>query len=323
LKKKEIKNMKMTEVLKEIIAHNTIIIHGHKRPDGDCYGGQFGMKSIIKENFPDKKVFVVGEESQYVSYVGKPDTIDDSTYDGALVIIVDTATEERISDPRYRLGQKTIKIDHHIDVDAYADMNFVDTSFPAVSETVTNFAVENNLKIGLDGAIALYTGILTDTGRFRYRGVSQRTHQMAGYLVSLGVDVEFIDQQLSTETLENVALKGYVYSNFVTTSGGFIYIKMTNDVISTYGVTKENAAAMVNLIGGIEGYPVWALFMEYDDEIRIRLRSNGPTINGVAEKFSGGGHAKASGASIKSWDDIELFVEEVESVIKKNKEDQA
>lgn len=313
--------MKMTEVLNEIKSHDTIIIHGHKRPDGDCYGGQFGMKSIIKENFPNKKVFVVGEESQYVSYVGKPDKIEDHIYDNALVIVVDTATEERISDPRYKLGNKTIKIDHHIDVDAYGDMNFVDTTFPAVSEIVTNFAVENKLKIGLDGAVALYTGILTDTGRFRYRGVSQRTHQMAGYLVSIGVDIEYIDQQLSTETLENVALKGYVYSNYVTTQGGFIYIKMTNDVIDTYGVTKENAAAMVNLIGGIEGFPVWALFMEYDEEIRVRLRSNGPTINGVAEKFSGGGHAKASGASIQSWEDINIFIEEVENVIKKYKED--
>lgn len=313
--------MKMTEVLEHIKAYQTIIIHGHKRPDGDCYGGQFGIKSIIKENFPNKNVFVVGGQSQYVSYVGTPDEITDDTYKDALVIVVDTATSDRISDPRYILGDKVIKIDHHIDVDAYGDLNFVDTSFPAVSETITNFAIENDLKIGIEGAIALYTGILTDTGRFRYRGVSQRTHQMAGYLVSLGVDIEYIDQKLSSETLEAVALKGYVYSNFETTEGGFIYLRMPSDIIEKYGVSRETAASMVNLIGGIEGYPVWALFIEYDQEIRVRLRSNGPTINEVAEKFSGGGHAKASGASIEKWDDIERFTKEVEKVIKTYKEE--
>ena len=313
--------MKMTEVLDHIKAYQTIIIHGHKRPDGDCYGGQFGMKSIIKENFPNKNVFVVGGQSQYVSYVGTPDEITDDIYKGALVIVVDTATSDRISDPRYTLGDKVIKIDHHIDVDAYGDLNFVDTSFPAVSETITNFAIENDLKIGIEGAIALYTGILTDTGRFRYRGVSQRTHQMAGYLVSLGVDIEYIDHKLSSETLEAVALKGYVYSNFETTEGGFIYLRMPSDVIEKYGVSRETAASMVNLIGGIEGYPVWALFIEYDQEIRVRLRSNGPTINEVAEKFSGGGHAKASGASIEKWDDIEGFTKEVEKVIKTFREE--
>ena len=313
--------MKMTEVLDHIKAYQTIIIHGHKRPDGDCYGGQFGMKSIIKENFPNKNVFVVGGQSQYVSYVGTPDEITDDTYKGSLVIVVDTATSDRISDPRYTLGDKVIKIDHHIDVEAYGDLNFVDTSFPAVSETITNFAIQNDLKIGIEGAIALYTGILTDTGRFRYRGVSQRTHQMAGYLVSLGVDIEYIDQKLSSETLEAVALKGYVYSNFETTEGGFIYLRMPSNVIEKYEVSRETAASMVNLIGGIEGYPVWALFIEYDQEIRVRLRSNGPTINEVAEKFSGGGHAKASGASIEKWDDIERFTKEVEKVIKAFKEE--
>lgn len=313
--------MKMTEVLNEIKKYNTIIIHGHKRPDGDCYGGQFGLQSIIQENFPSKKVYVVGGTSDYVSYVGEPETIDDEVYNGALSIVVDTATSERISDPRYTLGDKVIKIDHHIDVEAYGDMNFVDTSFPAVSEIITNFAVENDLKIGFKGAIALYTGILTDTGRFRYRGVSERTHKMAGHLVGLGVDVEFIDKQLSSETLDAVALKGYVYSNFVTTQGGFIYLKMPKSIIEKYGVTRETAASMVNLIGGIEGFPVWALFIEYEEEIRVRLRSNGPVINKVAEMFSGGGHAKASGASIQKWEDIDRFTKEVEKVIQQYKEE--
>lgn len=310
----------MKNILNEIKTYDTIVIHGHKRPDGDCYGGQYGLKGILKEAFPNKNIYVVGEESDYVKYVGSPDTINDDVYQDALSIVVDTATKERISDPRYVKGKKVIKIDHHIDVDAYGDMNWVDTSYPAVSEMITDFAIQHNLKIPLSSAIALYTGLITDTGRFRYRGVSNRTHRMAGALINAGVDVEFIDSKLTQESLKMFALKGYVYSNFVTVEGGFIYLKMPRDVINQYGVTDEQAASVVNLIGGLEGFPVWALMIEYENEIRIRLRSSGPAINTLAEKYEGGGHAKASGARLPSWDHLDQFIGDVIHHIKESKE---
>ncbi len=310
----------MTNILQEIKQFDTIIIHGHKRPDGDCYGGQYGLKGILKAAFPQKNIYVVGEESDYVKYVGTPDLITDDVYKDALSIVVDTATQDRISDSRYILGKKVIKIDHHIDVDAYGDMNWVDTSYPAVSEMITDFAFQHKLEIPLVSAIALYTGLITDTGRFRYRGVSKRTHTLAGLLIEAGVDVEFIDSKLSKETLKMYGLKGYVYSNFTTVEGGFIYLKMPRAVIEKYGVTDEEAASVVNLIGGLDGYPVWALMIEYENEIRIRLRSSGPTINTLAEKYEGGGHAKASGARLPSWEHVDQFSKDVIQHIKESKE---
>jgi phosphoesterase RecJ-like protein len=310
----------MINILQEIKQYETIIIHGHKRPDGDCYGGQYGLKGILKQAFPKKNIFVVGEESDYVKYVGTPDIITDDVYKEALSIVVDTATKDRISESRYTLGKKVIKIDHHIDVDAYGDMNWVDTSYPAVSEMITDFAFQHRLEIPLESAIALYTGLITDTGRFRYRGVSKRTHTLAGLLIEAGVDVEFIDSKLSKETLKMYVLKGYVYSNFTTVEGGFIYLKMPRAVIEEYGVTDEEAASVVNLIGGLEDYPVWALMIEYENEIRIRLRSSGPTINTLAEKYEGGGHAKASGARLPSWEYVDQFTKDVIQHIKDSKE---
>jgi len=310
----------MTNILQEIKQFDTIIIHGHKRPDGDCYGGQYGLKGILKAAFPHKNIYVVGEESDYIKYVGTPDVITDDVYKDALSVVVDTATKDRISDTRYTLGKKVIKIDHHIDVDAYGDMNWVDTSYPAVSEMITDFAFQHKLEIPLESAIALYTGLITDTGRFRYRGVSKRTHTLAGVLIEAGVDVEFIDSKLSKETLKMYGLKGYVYSNFTTVEGGFIYLKMPRAVIEEYGVTDEEAASVVNLIGGLDRYPVWALMIEYENEIRIRLRSSGPTINTLAEKYEGGGHAKASGARLPSWEHVDQFSKDVIQHIKDSKE---
>lgn len=307
---------KMERILNKIKSYDTIIIHGHKRPDGDCYGAQFGLKNIIKESFPQKKVYVVGETSDFVDFVGKMDTITDDTYQGALSIVVDTAVKDRISDQRYTLGKEVIKIDHHIPVDQYGDLIWVDTTFPSCAQMITYFYYKfrQELKLTQEGAIALYTGIVTDTGRFRFRGVSQLTHQLAGLLIDKGVDVEYIDNKLSKETLEMIALKGYVYSNFVTTKG-FVYLKMTRDVIEKYQVTDEQAASMVGLIGGIDGFPVWALFIEYPNEIRIRLRSSGPTIDQLANKYGGGGHAKAAGAKLENWNELPQFIKDVEEVV--------
>jgi len=308
---------KMQRILDKIKSYDKIIIHGHKRPDGDCYGAQFGLKNIIKNSFPQKEVYVVGEKSDFVDFVGQVDTISDDVYQGALSIVVDTAVKDRISDQRYTLGQEVIKIDHHIPVDDYGDLRWVDTTFPSCAQMITYFyyKFKNELKLTEEGAIALYTGIVTDTGRFRFRGVSQLTHQLAGLLIEKGVDVEYIDGKLSKESLEMIALKGYVYSNFVTAKG-FVYLKMTRDVIDKYNVTDEQAASVVGLIGGIEGFPVWALFIEYPGEIRIRLRSSGPTIDKLANQYGGGGHTKASGARLDSWDQLPQFIKDVEEVVK-------
>ncbi len=311
----------MKRILNKIKEFDTIIIHGHKRPDGDCYGSQFGLKNIITSTYPNKKVYVVGQTSDFVDYVGKVDTITDDLYADALVVVVDTATEERISDPRYTMGKYLIKIDHHIPVDNYGDLRWVDTNFPSCAQMISYFyyKFKSELKLTKEGAIALYTGIVTDTGRFRYRGVSNLTHQLAGMLLEKGVDVEYIDQQLSKETLEMVGLKGYVYSNYIT-ADGFIYLKMTRDVIEKFNVSDEQAASVVNLLSGIEGYPVWALFIEYPNEIRIRLRSNGPTINELANQYAGGGHAKAAGCRIENWNQLDDFVKDCEAVVEAFKE---
>lgn len=307
-------------ILKKIKEYDTIIIHGHIRPDGDCYGSQYGLKNIIKESFPHKKVYVVGQESNYVSFLGTPDIISNDVYEGALSIVVDTATDDRISDQRYKLGKEIIKIDHHVpnEKSFYADYYWVDDELPSASQMIGSFykTYKKELKLSKEGADAMYVGILTDTGRFRYRGVSRQTHEIAGMLLDYGVDVEEIDNKLSIETMETIRLKGEVLSNFKTTEAGFIYFVMTRDIINKYNITDETAASMVNVLSGIEGYPVWALFIEYPAEIRVRLRSREHEIETLARKYGGGGHQKAAGARVDSFEQIKDFASDVDALLK-------
>ena len=163
---------------------------------------------------------------------------------------------------------------------------------------------------------------MTDTGRYKFDSVNARTFMAAATLVDAGVKLGEIDNQLSIETLQTLKLKGYVLSNFKISENGFAYVTLTREEIESFGVSDEDAAAQVSTISCIEGCPVWAIMLEYSkEEIRIRLRSRGPVINQLAEEYNGGGHAKASGASLPSWDQLDEFVSKADALVKKYKEE--
>ena len=300
------------QILEEIKKYNTILIHGHIRPDGDCYGSQFGLYHIIKENFPEKDVHVVGTTSEFVKFLGTPEkeTITDEMYNGALAIVVDCGSADRVSEPRYTMAEKVVKIDHHIAQVHYGDLVYVEEEAPACCQIITKFAVETGLRINYDAAFALYTGLVTDTGRFRFRGVDSETMMMASKLLSYGVDVEKLDNYLSVETMNVVKLKGYVLQNAVFTEDGVAYVKINKEVKASFNVTDEEAASQVGLFGSVEGYPCYCLFIEYDNEIRIRIRSRGPRVDKLANRYGGGGHEKAAGAKLASWEELPTFIKE-------------
>lgn len=308
----------MEHILEKIKEFNTIIIHGHIRPDGDCIGSQYGLYYLIKETYPEKNVIITGESSDFVSFIGKPTILEDeSLFQDALSICVDCATSERLSDTRFNKAKYSIKIDHHIPVDDYGDYQYVDTTAPACCQIITEFyeKFKDELVMTKNAALALYIGIYTDTGRFKFDSVTSRTFKAAALLLDNGVDLGYVDNNLSVETLKTLKLKGYSLSNFNITQNGFAYLVITRDVIDKFEVTDEEASAQVSVISTIEGCPVWALFIEYPNEIRIRLRSRGPVINLLAEEYNGGGHAKASGAKLESFNDLEGFINKADKLV--------
>ncbi len=307
----------MEFILNKIKEYNKIIIFGHVRPDGDCIGSQYGLARIIRETFPNKKVVVSGETSDYVSFIGTPQMANEEDFKNALGICVDIANGDRVSDQRYKNCAYTIKIDHHINVDSFCDYEYVDETAPACAQIITEFYMKfsKELKMTTKAAEALYVGIVTDTGRFKFDSVKKRTFLAASLLIDFGISLGYIDNKLSVESLESLKLKGYCLTHFETTEAGFAYLKMPREIIEEFGVSNEEAANQVTSISTIKGCPVWALFIEYPDEIRIRLRSRGPIINKLAEKWGGGGHPKASGASLGSWDNLPQFLEDVDKIV--------
>ncbi len=306
-------------ILEAIKQFETIIIHRHVRPDPDAYGSQGGLAEIIKTSFPDKKVYTVGKEEESLHFLRRLDVIDDSTYKEALVIVCDTANQERVCDSRYTTGKMLIKIDHHPNDDPYGDIVWVDTSASSVSEMIYEFYLfgkDQGLKLNDEGARLLYAGIVGDTGRFLYPSTTEKTFSYAGELINYNFTRPDMYNQMYELEPNIVKLNGYVLQNFTLLPSGAAFMKLDKAVLSRFGAVPSQASLLVGELGSVKGITAWVFFIEEEDQIRVRFRSKGPIINVLAKKYNGGGHPLAAGASIFSWDVAEEVIRDLDVLCK-------
>ena len=292
-------------ILREIQNHDTIIIHRHYRPDGDALGSQFGLKYILEANFPHKTVYAVGDDPGNYRFIGSGilDEIPDSAYEGALAIILDSGAASLISDDRYRLAATTARIDHHIFTGKIADVEVIDSTYESCCGLITEFAVECSLNIPSEAAKALYTGMVTDSGRFRYDGTSSRTHRLAARLREENFDTNDIYRNLYADDYENKKRKAQFILKVQFTENRVAYIYTTKEEVREMGISVFSASrGMVNTMADIRGTDIWVNFTEDEEGILCEIRSGGPNINPIAVKYGGGGHAKASGATVPDYE---------------------
>ncbi|WML47308.1 bifunctional oligoribonuclease/PAP phosphatase NrnA [Neobacillus sp. PS3-34] len=305
------------QILDAIKQYDTIIVHRHVRPDPDAYGSQGGLAEIIKESFPEKKVYGVGKEEPSLHFMRRLDQVEDEIFKGALIIVCDTANAERICDSRYALGDKLIKIDHHPNEDPYGDLLWVDTTASSCSEMIYEFYLsgkDKGLKISDEAARLLYAGIVGDTGRFLFPSTTEKTFSYAGELIHYKFSRTELYDSMYELKANVVKLNGYVLQNFKLHSNGVASVELTKELLKEFDVQPPEASLLVGVLGNVAGIKAWVFFIEEDDQIRVRLRSKRPVINGVARKFNGGGHPLASGASIYSWNDKEAVLKELDQV---------
>jgi len=308
--------MPLQQIIDMIKKYDTIIIHRHVRPDADAIGSQCGLKEMIQLTFPNKKVFAVGEEDPSLHFLARMDQIEDGLYEGSLVIVCDTANTERISDERYKLGDQVIKIDHHPNHDAYGDVLWVDTNASSTSELIYELYLyyKDTFKINHTFARLIYGGIVGDTGRFLFPSTSNKTFRYAAQLIEFDFDRKELYDGLYRIS-ENIArLRGYILANFKLTASGASAIKLTKEILQKYDVAPIDTGKLVGALGDVEHIKAWALFIEEEDLIRVRLRSKGPIINTLAAKYNGGGHPLASGATVDSWEEADQLHDELDAI---------
>lgn len=305
------------KILRKIKEFDTIIIHRHIRPDPDAFGSQGGLAKMIQASFPEKRVYIVGEDEETLKYLNTMDQVPDEIYHEALVIVCDTANQERISDSRYNTGKYLIKIDHHPNEDKYGDIIWVDTEASSTSELIYelySYGKEYGLILPTEGARLLFAGIVGDTGRFLYPSATDKTFHYVSELIKYPFSREELYEKMY-ETSPNLAkFQGHILQNFKFDFDGVAKVIIDKRILDEYKLRPQEASQMVSILGNISGIKAWAFFIEEDNQIRVRLRSNGPIINEVAKKYRGGGHPRAAGATIYSWDEVNLVMKDLKKV---------
>lgn len=315
----------MQAILNKIKEYDRILIFRHFRNDGDCVGASMGLRDILRASFPEKKILVIDDEkSEFLAFLGESDQeIADEMYKEALGIVVDTATTKRISNKKFELCKELVKIDHHIPVEDYGCINWVEEEISSACELIVKFydAFREELKLPRSAAKFLYTGMVTDTGRFKYESVNGDTMRRAGILLDAGVDTENIFANLYLEEFEHLKFKAHVYKTMKITENGVAWIYVSRAMQEKFGLNMESASSVVGMLDTIKGSLCWLAFIECEDgSIRVRLRSRYMTINTLAEQYRGGGHASAAGATVYNRREVNAMVRKADALTKEYKE---
>lgn len=307
-------------ILEKIKSYETIIIHHHVSPDPDCIGSQLGLKYLLLASYPDKKVYAVGTHVDRTRFLGELDVIEDEVYKDALVVIVDVGDKKRIDDDRFVLGKELIKIDHHPLTEAFCHLEWVDTKYAACCEMIIDFYVVNKNELVMTDVAAknLYAGLLTDTGRFYYNSVTERTLRYGAIVYQFGFDKQDLYANLYYKSIHELKFMGYIMANFKYTENGLGYMKITQEILDEFEVTTDFASGMVNTLGNIKEIVMWMFFTADKKlgKIRTSFRSRGPIVNKLAAKYGGGGHVWASGTLAESWELVDKIIYDADLLCK-------
>ena len=312
-------NQNMTTILDKIKEYNKIIIFRHFRPDGDAIGSTKGLQRILKLTYPEKTVLLINNDyADYLQFLGGEDApIADEEYADALGIVLDTATSNRVSNQKFTLCREVIKIDHHIPVETYGNYQWVEEERSSTCEMIAYFydTFSDELKIDTEAATYIYAGMVTDSGRFRFRDVSAETMRLAGLMLKNNINTDVLFSHLYLKEFSEFKFESYAHKKMKMTENGVVSLFVSKAMQKKLGLTKEQASASVSFMDSIKGSLIWIAFIEGDDEIRARLRSRFVTISELANEYRGGGHACAAGATLKSKAEMKELLKKADALL--------
>ena len=311
----------------KIKEYRRIMLFRHIRMDGDCVGATKGLKALLQATFPDKEILLIdGQHSDFLSFLGPDDDeAPDEVYRDALAIVLDTADRSRISNQKYCLCREIVKIDHHIVTDSYGSLNWVEEDRSSACEMVADFyrSFRDEFIMTAQAATYIFLGMVTDSGRFRFSGVTGETMRLAGMLLDAGIDAESLYANLYLQDYESLKFKAYVYERMARTDHGVASIFVSLEMQRRFGLNFEAASDVISYLENIRGCLCWLAFIESEDPadgIRVRLRSRFMTVNELAARHHGGGHASASGATVYSREEMEALIREADEAARAYKE---
>lgn len=309
------------EIYNAIEKYNNIVLARHIGVDPDAMCSAIALRDSIKKTFPNKKVIAVGSGSVKFNFIGKLDK--EEKLDNALLIVLDTPDKRRVDCSDIDNYKYKIKIDHHPFIESFCDIELIDDESSSASEIVSELIKNTPLVMDKEIASNIFAGIVSDTNRFMFNSNNYKLFLNVSNLIKdYSIDVEAVYRDLFKRPLNEVRLQGYISQNMVLTENNVGYVIITDDVIKQYEVDSASGGNMINNFNNIEEVLVWLTISEdvKNDLIRISIRSRGPVINTIAEKYNGGGHKFASGARVKTIEEALNLVKDLDLTCKEYKE---
>ena len=311
------------KIYKQIKKYDKIVLARHVGPDPDALGSTLGLKEVILNTFPNKKVYVVGSPAARHRYMGELDKYTPDMSENSLLIVLDTPDLKRVDGVKPSDFEYVIKIDHHPKVDDYANLEIVDATASSASQLVIELIKNTRLIPNKKCAENLYMGVVADTERFLHSYTTTKTFDLVSYIIKeTGIDFTKLYENMYLRSLDDLKFECYVLEHLILTENGFGYLKIDQKILDKYGIDAATATNKVNNLTYIDKMYAWALFV-YDkanENIRCSIRSRGPVINDVAAKYNGGGHVFASGARLKDFKESDLLIRDLDLVCKEYKE---
>ena len=288
----------ISNIVDRINNSDNILIISHKSPDGDSIGSILGLGISLKKAFdkninisindevPNRFSFLKTEEIGYV----------DSTEEYDLVFMLDCGDFHRAG--IHVDSEKVINIDHHITNPHYGDINFVKSDASSTSEIVYDLLKDMNIELDIDAAEALYTGIVSDTGSFKYSCTSPETHLVASELVSRGIDRDKIINNLfqSKKLTSVLLLKEAIEHMELLDEGKISYLYISEELLKNSGARIREGDVLVEFFRDIQEVEVSVTLKKTDEGYKGSLRSkNEIDVSKIASRYGGGGHRKAAG----------------------------
>ena len=307
------------EIYKAIKKYDEIVIARHTGADIDALGSQFAMQEIIKETFPEKKVYAIGAYSSKFKFVGQLDREEDLKLENPLLIVLDTPKTSRIDTLDLSKYSFKIKIDHHPLEEKFGDIELVNDKSSSACEVVIDLCNNTKLKMNKIAAERLFMGIVSDTNRFMYPSTSYETMNKAAKLIEeFGVNPPELYEKMYLRDLVELRFEGYMLQNLKVTKNKVAYIKITDEIQKEFNVDAATPSNMIGSLSYINDFIVWVTFSEDKKQnlVRVSIRSRGPVINTVAMQYNGGGHKLASGVRLPDFTLSDSLIDDLDKLCK-------
>ncbi|AKU80292.1 DHH family phosphoesterase [Spiroplasma turonicum] len=315
----------MKDLIQFIKDFDHIVIAKHKSPDWDTHGSAYGLKSIIKTNFPSKNVYIVGWDMESDCREKDEAILNEEILEKCLFITVDVANYDRIDFDRLEHIKTIYKIDHHIEVDNFTQFKLVEDNAIACTQVITLWAYDNSLIIDKKAARYLFYGLITDSARFLYKNTNSKSFKAAMILSEVFTEITTVYESLYLKSIHQARWNSKCFSKIKQLKNEKVaYLKIKKKDFKNKNLTEFEVKSSLSIFLNIKEIEVWYIAYESNSskKIKVSLRSRKHNVNKVAEKFGGGGHILASGLTLQSWKELKLLNKELDKLFKEDKVDE-